>query len=191
MTGPPAAADERDWPTGWIIATVVFAVAAIGLGIWAITTRASLNDEKATNTEQRQQIAQLRERLVTEEQQDSQAEARQTAVSQRLRQQYRRVRARYVSEEKEAGELQADVNQEAAQLREARQATANAEGEEQQEAAQLAQSRAQERVTAACARGALGAVDLFFDAENSDSGATRAIRRLEELRQTCQAAVSE
>ena len=188
---PTTTEDERDWPTGWIIATVVLALIAIGLGVWAIILRGDLNDEKASNTALRGQVAQLRERLVTEEQQSAAAEQQEKAIGERAQRAYRRVRASYVAEEKEAGQLQADITRENAQLQAARQATASATGEEEQVAAQLRQARAQARVTAACARGALGAIDLFFDAENSDSGANRAIARLEELRQTCQSAVGE
>ena len=40
-------------PTAWILATVVFATAAIGFAIWGFTTKSDLDDANATIDKQK------------------------------------------------------------------------------------------------------------------------------------------
>ena len=51
-------------PTVWIVLTAVFALAAIGLGIWAFTTKSDLDDANATIDQQDQQLASERRKAV-------------------------------------------------------------------------------------------------------------------------------
>ena len=51
------ASDDPHRPTGWIVATVVLLLAAIGLGAWALSVRADNQDKDAKIAAQEQQLA--------------------------------------------------------------------------------------------------------------------------------------
>ena len=44
-------------PTAWIVIAVICALAAIGLGIWAFTTKSDLDDANATIAKQKKELA--------------------------------------------------------------------------------------------------------------------------------------
>ena len=54
-------------PTVWIAIAAVCALAAIGLGIWAFTTKSDLDDANATIDSQEQQLASGRQTARAEE----------------------------------------------------------------------------------------------------------------------------
>ncbi len=164
----------------WIVAAVC-ALAAIGLGIWAFTTKSDLDDANATIERQKDQLASQSQTATAEER-------RLQAFGRRERQAFRRVRRRLVSERARAGRLQQKVQAEAATLQQTRQQVANAEGAEQREAAELARARAATRLAAACSASSVEALNKFLNATTARAGANRAVAQLESTQSQCQQA---
>jgi hypothetical protein len=169
-------------PTLWIVLTAVFALAAIGLGIWAFTTKSDLDDAEATIERQERQLASERQSATREE-------AAERAFGERAESAYRRVRRRLLRARGEEGNLRATIQKESGELDQARQEVASAQSDSEREAARLKQERERTDVAAACARGTVDAIDQFFDATSARAGANRAMRELERLQSSCQAAV--
>lgn len=167
----------------WIVAAVC-ALAAIGLGIWAFTTKSDLDDANATIDRQRQQIA-------SSKQMAAESETRLRAFGRRERAAYRRVRRRLVRERAVAAQLERKVENEAAQLEQARRDVANAQSENQREAARLKEQREAAQLAVACSQGAVDAMRHFFDAANPRRGANRAIAQLETIQSECRTAARE
>jgi len=155
-------------PTGLIIIAAVCAIAAIGLGIWAVTLKSDLDDanEKLDNA--------------------STGEVVEKAYAAAELQRYRVVRKRLARARTKDADLTAEVRAEVAKLRRARQATAAAKGQEAQTQAELKQAKAETRVAAACARGTIASINNFFAASNTKTGAKAAIDKLEEIEPDCQ-----
>jgi hypothetical protein len=178
-------------PTVWMAIAGVCAVVAIGLGIWGLSTKSDLDDANATIEQRDAQLAQEQSQLSGEERSAAATEAKEQAFGQQARQRYQAVRGRFVSEQKRADQLRSDITRESQQLTAARDAAADAQGQDEQLRARLKQAREQHDLAGACARGSLSAIDEFFDADDAKSGADKAISRLEDLQDECQAAVGE
>ena len=179
------ASTPHDRPGGgsalpWIVAAVC-ALAAIGLGIWAFTTKSDLDDANATIERQKEQLASQSKTATAQEQ-------RLQAFGRRERQAFRRVRRRLVSERAEAGRLQQRVKAEAATLEQTRQQVANADSAEQREEAELARAKAATRLAAACSESSVEALNKFLNAASARAGANRAVAQLESTQNECQQA---
>jgi hypothetical protein len=168
-------------PTAWIIATVVFAIAAIGFAIWGFTTKSDLDDANATIDKQKTQLA-------ASQGEASQTEKRLTAFGDRERAAFRRVRRRYIGEETKAGQLKQNVQKEAADVQDARSQTAAAQSQDEKNAAALKQAQQESQLSAACVQGAVGALDKFFNAPNARAGGRAAVAELESIQNQCQQA---
>ena len=167
----------------WIIAAIC-ALAAIGLGIWAFTTKSDLDDANAT-------IERQRERLASQSQTATAQEQRLAAFGRRERAAFRRVRRRLAGERVEASRLQQRVQTESDNLEQARQDVANAQGQDEREAAQLRQARAATRLAAACSESAVEALSKFFNAATVRAGANRAVAQLQSTQTECKQASQE
>lgn len=168
-------------PTTWIVIAAVCALAAVGLGVWAFTTKSDLDDANATIERQKQQLA--------ASQQTAQAqEGRLAAFGRRERAAYRRVRRRLVRENAEASDLQKKVKDEAARLDQAQTDVANAQGQAKKDDALLKQEQAKARLATACSASAVDAMQRFFDAASVKQGARKAVAQLESTQQECQTA---
>ena len=163
-------------PTVWIVIAVICALAAIGLGIWAFTTKSDLDDANATIAKQKKELASSQQAATAEEQQ-------LTSFGRRERAAYRRVR-----ENATAAGLQKKVKDEAAQLQKAQTEVANAQGQDQKEEAQLKQAQAKARLATACSASSVDALNRFFDASTTKAGAKAAVAQLESTQQECQTA---
>ena len=183
------ASSKSSRPTAWIAIAAVCALAAIGLGVWALTTRSDLDAADATIARQQRQLDAVRATRAEEAQEAADVEATERAYSERVTARYRRVRRRYLAERQAAAQLQAEIERDTTALREARQELGAAQGAEEREAASLRAAQAAQRLSASCARGTLGSIDRFFDATDAEAGANAAVRRLEELRARCEAAI--
>ena len=168
-------------PTVWIAIAAVCALAAIGLGIWAFTTKSDLDDANATIDRQKQQLAASRQTARAEER-------RLSAFGRRERQAYRRVRRRLIREDATAAELQKRIKDEAAQLQQLRTDVANAQGTENKDNARLKQEQSKARLASACSASSVDALKRFFDASTTQGGARKAISQLESTQQECQTA---
>jgi hypothetical protein len=168
-------------PTAWIIATAVFAVAAIGFAIWGFTTKSDLDDANDT-------IAQQKTKLAAQSGEATQAEKRLTAFGDRERAAFRRVKRRFINEETRAGQLKQNIQKEAADVQDARNQTAAAQGQDEKTEAALKQSQQESQLAAACVQGAVGALDKFFNAPNARAGGRAAVAELESIQNQCQQA---
>ena len=122
--GSPAGDQSRDSrATMWMIIAGVLALVAIGLGIWAFTTKSDLDDANATIDQQNQQRA--------SEEQSAQSEEQRLRVGARERAAFRRVKRRFIREEAQARNLNATIQKEAGELDQARNEASAAESQEQ------------------------------------------------------------
>jgi hypothetical protein len=169
-------------PTVWIVLTAVFALAAIGLGIWAFTTKSDLDDANATIDQQEQQLASERRKA-------GQQEASEKAFGERAEAAYRRVRRRLLRARGEESNLRGTVEKEAKEYKQAQDDVAAADSQDEKEAAQLKAAREKTDVAGACARGTVDAINEFFGAVSARAGADRAMRELEKIQGRCQSAV--
>jgi cell division protein FtsL len=108
-------------PTLWIGIAVICALAAVGLGIWAFTTKSDLDDAEAKIDAQQKALAAQRQVAGAREQ-------RLQAFGDRERVDYRRIRRRLIAEDTTAADLKKRIENEAAQLDRANQDVRNAQG---------------------------------------------------------------
>jgi septal ring factor EnvC (AmiA/AmiB activator) len=85
QTAPPTQGKRHPWH--WIIPCVVLAAAAIGLGIWALSLRSDLNDQKSANATLQHENAATKEDLESVSSQVDSLEQTVNTVSQELSQQ--------------------------------------------------------------------------------------------------------
>ena len=168
-------------PTVWIAIAAVSALAAIGLGIWAFTTKSDLDDANATIDRQKEQLAAGRQTAQAQEQ-------RLAAFGRRERLAYSRVRRRLIREDVTAAELQKRIKDEAAQLQQLRTDVANAQGTENKDNARLKQEQSRARLATACSASSVDALQRFLDASTTQQGARKAVAQLESTQQECQSA---
>lgn len=176
-------------PTGWIVATAILAIAAIGLGIYALTTKSDLDDSDATVAKQNKELAAARRQLAGQERKATSTEAEETAFGQRAERAYRRVRRRLISAEREDVNLEGQISEQVSELRSARARVEQADSATEKTDARLKASQKETDVAAACARGTLDSINRFFDAASATVGANRAMRQLERLEPLCQDAL--
>lgn len=177
--------DERaNRPTLWIVIAGMCALAAIGLLIWGLSTKSDLDDANA-------QLAQEQSTLSDEERAAAASEAKERAFGERTQQRYQQLRDRFLSAQKRAETLKSDVERESAEVAQARADASEAQGQDARLQAQLREAREQLQLAGTCARGAITALDHFFDAADVQTGADRAIKHLEDLQDQCQEAAGE
>jgi len=169
---------------GWVIATVVFAIAAIGLGAWALSLKSDNDDKDA-------QIAAAQKQL--DAQQQSVAGKLKEAASgiagdtqqalQDLGTQLDQVQgtATATQQDVEAAINEAQTKADDARTR-AEQAGSDAVDKAQAQADE-ASARADE--AAACARGYLSAIGSAFDAGSITAGVEQAKSEIEALQGSC------
>jgi chromosome segregation ATPase len=166
-------------PTFWIAMAVICAVAAVGLGVWAVTTKSDLDDANDKLDKQEQQLAAQEKTAATTE-----ASERAFGADEVAR--YRRVRRRLIRAQREEGDLNARIKTERAQLRQAQTELANADTVDERREAELKVLREQHDVAAACARGAVASINDIVDATTATAGARAALKKLESMSPDCQ-----
>ena len=184
MTDPSAAEPERPRHPArkWVVATIVFALAAIGLGIWAFTLQSDVDDKDAQIAAQRQQL---------EQQQDAAGQLQQAAggLAEDLQQ-----GMSALGDELDQLQGAADASQEQTQeaIEQAEQAAADAsdraeaaEDDVEQARAEADEASARAETLEACARGYLSAIAGAFDAESIDAGIDAARTEFEALSGSC------
>ena len=168
-------------PTAWIVATVVFAIAAIGFAIWGFTTKSDLDDANATIDKQKTELA-------AQQGEATQTERRLQAFGARERAAFRRVKRRFIREAAQASRLRQNIQKEASEVQTARDQTAAAQGEDAKNRAALKQARQESQLSEACVKGAVNALDRFFNASSAKAGARAAVAELESIQDQCQSA---
>ena len=161
-----------------MIVSGVLALVAIGLGIWAFSTKSDLDDANATIDQQNQQRA-------SEEQTAASDEQRLQAFGARERAAFRRVKRRFIRAEAQARNLKATIQKEAGELDQARNEASSAESQEQKDNAALKEAKQQAQLASVCVQGAVSALDKFFNASTSKAGANAAVAELESIQEQC------
>ncbi len=162
----------------WMAIAGVLALVAVGLGIWAFTTKSDLDDANATIDRQKQQLA-------SEEQTSQSEETRLQAFGARERAAFRRVRRRFIREQAQARNLKATIEKESGELDQARDEASSAESQEEKDNAALKTAREEAQLSSACVQGAVSAIDRFFNAASARAGANAAVRELESIQEQC------
>jgi ElaB/YqjD/DUF883 family membrane-anchored ribosome-binding protein len=159
----------------WIIATIVCALAAVGLGVWAFSLRSDNEDKD-------DQIAQQQEQL--ENAQGVGAQVREAASQ--LGDDARQALSQLGDQLKgTAQSTQAEIEQEIADA----QARAEQAGDSLRARADQAEARAQ--AAGACARGYVSAIGRVFDAGSITDGVAQARTDLEQLSGSCESTLQE
>lgn len=164
--------------TVWMAAAAVLLLAAIGLAVYAFTTKSDLDDANATIDNQKQQRA-------SQEQTAQSEEARLAAFGKRERAAFRRVKRRFIREEGQERRLRGTINKEAAELEQSRNEASAAEGQGQKDKAALAVARQEAQLAAVCVQGAVSAIDRFFSAATARAGANAAVAELQSIQDQC------
>ena len=171
----------------WIVATLVFAVAAVGLGAWAISLRSDNDDKDAQIAEQQQQL---------EEQQGVGEQLREAAsgVAEDTQQALSDLGAQLDEIQGTAEATQEDTQQ---AIDEAEKAAADAKQQVDEAGDELDKARAQADeagaradTAAACARGYLSAIGSAFDADSISAGVDQAKSEIESLQGSCSGVLS-
>src|SRR3954471_2418542 len=143
--GDDRPAADRDMaakrPTVWIVLTIVFGVAAIGLAIWGFSKKSDLDDTK--------------DKLAKQEQTASQTESADVALDDAEKARYRAVRRRLIAARHEERDLNASIHTERADYDQAKTDLANADTVAERREAELNVLRQRHELAAACARGAV------------------------------------
>jgi hypothetical protein len=156
----------------------VLALVAIGLGIWAFTTKSDLDDANDQLDAQKQ--------AQTSQQQAAQSdEQRLTAFGDRERAAFRRVKRDFIREEAQARNLKATIQKEGSDLDAARNQASAAESEDQKAAAELKTAQQRAQLASVCVQGAVNAIDKFFNAASAKAGANAAVAELQSIQSQC------
>jgi hypothetical protein len=176
-------------PTLWIALTAVFALIAVGLGIWAFSLRSDRDDAQATVDRQQQELA-------TQEQGASKEETGLSADAKAARASYARVRGSLIRADRQDTDFKAEVNRQADELTQARRDVQNADSADDKAKAQLRAAGKERELATACAQGTVDIIDGFLDATaagaggNSGAGVKAAMKKLEDLEPGCKQALN-
>jgi hypothetical protein len=166
-------------PTLWIAASVVLALAAIGLGIWGFGQKSDLDDANDTISQQKAQLAGQESSAATKQKAQAVFDAKTVAK-------YRAIRSRLLAEDTKEGESQKQIEKEASDLKQAKGEVASADTADQKAKAQLNKATQETQLAAACARGTIDAINSFFSSNNAARGAQRSMNKLDALEPQCE-----
>ena len=180
QSGQPSARKRGARP--WIVATIVFAVAAVGLGAWALSLRSDVKDKDAEIAAQQQQL---------EKQKGVAQDVREAAggIAQNVQQALRDLAKQL---EEVQGTTAATQQQTQAAIERAEDAAAEAQAKVEAAGSRLDRARAQADEAAAkaeaagaCARGYISAIAGAFDAPSLSDGVAQAKSEVEALAGSC------
>jgi uncharacterized protein YoxC len=166
----------------WIIATIVLAVAAVGLGAWALSLRSDVDDKDAEIAAQQQQL---------EKQKGVANDIREAAggIAQDVQQ---AMRALADQLQQVQGTTAATQEQTQHAIDRAEEAAAKAQARVEDAGSRLDRARAQAdeagakaEAAAACARGYISAIAGAFDAPSLSDGVAQAKSAVEALAGSC------
>jgi chromosome segregation ATPase len=169
-------------PTVWIVLTVLFACAAVGLGVWAFSAQSDADDAEAKLSSQERAVA----AEPTPEPAATDAPVEPAVADAETQQRYEEVQTELGQAGEDIGQLQRELEQAIAGAEEAEQARKEATGALDKAKAEVEAVQAQFEVTRTCLRGTLGALDEAF----SSGGLEAAVTQLESLAGQCRSAAS-
>jgi len=181
MNDQRLATDGHKHPTIWIALTALFALAAIGLGIWAFTTKSDLDKEKDKVAEQQKQLSSTGGQLTT-------ARSVDKATLAKARRTHRRLSRSLKAEDVKAKDLAREAARRENAVKQADANAARANSAEEQTQAELRQARAKQAASQTCAKGAAGALDDLLSASSPKAGAKGATAHLSSVQSACNAA---
>jgi chromosome segregation ATPase len=161
--------------TVWIVLTCVFAVAAVGLGVWAFSAQSDADDAQAE--------------LAAQEQAASEATPAPTAPpaatpDPAVQQAIDDAQAALGGVTEDVAQLQSDLEQAAAEFQAARQKAEDASGAVDKLRAEADAFKAQAELTKTCLKGSFSALEEAFTA----GGSSAALEQLKALAGQCRAA---
>ena len=169
--GTAPAESERRRPTLWIGLTVLCALVAVGLGIWAFSAQSDADDAEAKLSAQQQESA------------PASPPAEADAETQKS---YEEAKAELGETTEDIDQLEKELDQAVAAAEKAEQERADAGNALDKATAELEAVRARGEVRRTCLRGTLHALDAAF----SSGGLDAAAKELERLSGQCGAATS-
>ncbi len=193
-------ADDKQRPTVWIVLTVVFACAAIALGIVALNAGSDA-DEVAAEPVSQEEVATEEPTPEPEPVETDTPEPAETGtpepaatetpeppapeivIDPETQERYEAARAELGQASEDLDRLQQELDAALAQAAEADQARQDAAGAIERAKAEAAAVKADMQVTKACLRGTIAALDEAF----TTGGAEAAIELLESLAGSCKA----
>ena len=180
MSEPSSDAPHR--PTGWIVATVVLLLVAIGLAAWALSLRSDNQDKDARIAAQEQQLA---------EQQGVAGDLREAAgnAAQDVQEALSGLGDQLDQIEGTANATQQDVQDAISQAEDAAAAAQgrveDASGEADRLRAQAEEATAKAQEASACARGYVSAIADALGASSVSEGVDQARGAIESLSGSC------
>ena len=172
---------------GWIVATIVLAVAAVGLAAWALSLRSDIDDKDAEIAAQQQQL----------EEQDGVADDLREAAGGIAQNAQQAVRDLADQLDEVQGSAAATQEQTQQAIDRAEDAAAEAQARVEGAGSRLDRARAQADEAAAnaeaagaCARGYISAIAGAFDAPSLGDGVAQAKSEVEALAGSCSGTLS-
>jgi ABC-type transporter Mla subunit MlaD len=156
-----AAMPEHRRPTVWIVLTCVFALAAVGLGIWAVNAQSDADDAKEQLTAQEQAAA---EPEPTEAPTEAPTAAPDPTIDAETQQAIEDAKAQLGDVTDDVAQLQSELETAVANADEARQKAQDASGAADKLRAEAEAFKAQAALSATCLKGTLGALYQAYEA---------------------------
>jgi hypothetical protein len=174
----PAADAPSERPTGWIIAVVILALIAIGLGVWAITTNSDLD---SANKKVAQQKA-----VIATGSKDIRAEAKNAKfVEDKELVEYRRTRQVLRKNQKTVAQQKVNIAKQKRDVATAQTQLDDASTQQQKTEAKLNLTEQKLQVAQACQAGTVSAIDSVFAAPNAKVAIHRLNLELASLSKDC------
>jgi hypothetical protein len=190
--GPPEDAEPgRRRSTVWIVLSGILAVAAVGLGIWALSAQSNADDTQ-TKLDAATKAAAANQADASQPQPQATATPAPTAApaaptpDAAAQQQFDELTTALGATNETVDEIQGDLDKAAAAADDAQQAKTDASGALERAKADLASFRANLDVKTTCLRGVLEALKTAF----ASGGTEAVVQQLETLSGTCSASGS-
>ena len=175
--------DEHRRPTVWIVLTCVFAVAAIGLGIWAINAQSDADDAKADLSAQQPSAS---EPTAAPTEAPTEAPAPAATVDAETQQAFEDAKSQFGDVTQDVEQMEAQIAEAKKGLEAAQQKAADASGAVEKLRADAEAFKAQAALTKTCLLGTVGALEEAYQS----GGLEAAAQRLKALAGDCREATT-
>ncbi len=175
--------DEDRRPTVWIVLTCVFAVAAIGLGIWGLNAQSDADDAKADLSAQQQAAS---EATPAPTEAPTEAPAATATVDAETQQAFEDAKSQLGDVSQDVEQMQAQIADAKKGLEAAQQKAADATGAVDKLRAEAEAFKAQAALTKTCLLGTVGALQEAYQS----GGLEAATQRLTALAGDCRDATT-
>jgi hypothetical protein len=176
--GRPPGSAPAGKPIVWIVIAAVAVLVAIGLGIWALTTKSDLDSADKTIKEQKAAIAVAGGK-----------EQAAVVVEDREIKDYERIRRRLVREKRTAAQQRREISTQKAQAQTAQNELNAATTRDARLVAEANLLKEQLDVAQACTNGTISAIDNVFSATSATAGVKRLNSDLNALSADCKETV--